>query len=253
MFGWQYGMITLWMLIHFKWVASTIYMHRGLGHRLFNFSPVLSHFFRFYLWLTGQIIWKNWMQEWTAQHRKHHRYSDGPLDPHSPHQVTFKQLLFDYADIRSPYYVTPAEVQFYAPDIVSADDWIERNLYCKYPKLGSLITGIAFSILFGWFGVAVGIILYFYIQPVSTILAAWLHHTVGFRYAAHASTNDHSKIVCPFGFFEAGETLHANHHLNPGNPNFSRHWWELDPGWWYARVFIAMGLMSLVEKKPPND
>lgn len=248
MFSWQAGLITMWFLIHYKWVASSLFMHRGMGHRCFDFGPILSHFFRFYLWMTGTPVWPNWMQVWTAQHRKHHRYSDLPNDPHSPYQVTFKQLLFDWGKVDSAWFITPEEAQFYAPDIISVDDWIERNLYCKYPKLGSLLTGIIFSVLFGWFGVAVGIVLYFYIQPVSNFLSVWIQHKVGFRYAEHAITHDHSRIVCPIGLFQAGEALHANHHADPSNPNFSKHWWELDPGWWYARFFIALGLMTLVNK-----
>lgn len=245
MFSWQAGLIVLIIITHLQWMSITVYLHRGMSHHLFKFSPILSHFFRFYLWIAGQIIWQNWLQHWAAQHRKHHKYSDQPGDPHSPHRVTFKQLLFDYAKYDSPYFLTDEEVQFYAPDITTPDDWIERNLYCKYPDLGRMIHAIVFGILFGWFGIVWGVILYFYAQPFGTLTSAWTHHKIGFRYAYHSKTKDQSRILCPFGLFQAGESLHANHHADPSNPTFSHHWWELDPGWWYARFFIAVGLMSL--------
>jgi stearoyl-CoA desaturase (delta-9 desaturase) len=248
MFSWQTGLIVLLITTHYRLMATTVYLHRGMAHGLFKFNPGLAHIFRFWLWASGQLIWKDWAQHWCAQHRKHHKYSDRRGDPHSPHQVTFKQLLFDFKKHDSPYFLTDKEVQFYAPDVSTPDDWIERNLYRKYPDLGRMIHAILFAVFFGWFGVVWGIILYFYIQPLGSLITAWAHHKIGFRYAAHSVTNDHSRLVCPFGLFQAGEVLHANHHAEPSNPTFSHHWWELDPGWWYIRFFIAVGLMSLVNK-----
>jgi len=248
MFSWQTGLIIILIHMHIRYAVSTVYLHRGAGHHVFKFSPVLAHFCRFILWVTGQYFWKNWLQHWAAQHRKHHKYSDRPEDPHSPHQVTLKQFLFDYDKQYSPWYLTDEEVQFYAPDISTPDDWIDRNLYCKYPNLARGIQAIIFSILFGLPGIVFGIILYFYITPFSAFITAWTHHKIGFRYAAHSGTNDHSKILCPIGLFQSGESLHANHHADPRNPTFSHHWWELDPGWWYARFFTAMGLMSIVNR-----
>jgi stearoyl-CoA desaturase (delta-9 desaturase) len=245
MFSWQAGLITLLILQHFRNVVFTIFVHRGLGHRMFIFHPKLVHFFRFYLWFTMAYSWPNWMQGWVAQHGKHHRYSDLPGDPHSPIQLTIRQLLTDFDNPNSSYAITSADLQFYAADIQSPDDSVERNLYCRYPRLGLLILWVIGTILFGLFGFIVGIISYFFSTHIAIILSNWLQHKIGFSYATRLETGDRSKIICPVGIIMAGESLHARHHSDPGNPNFGQRWWEIDTGWWYCKLLIVAGLMQL--------
>ena len=64
----------LYLLIvtHITIICVTLYLHRGQTHRGIEFHPVLSHFMRFWLWLTTGMITK----EWVAVHRKHHQNSD---------------------------------------------------------------------------------------------------------------------------------------------------------------------------------
>jgi stearoyl-CoA desaturase (delta-9 desaturase) len=69
------------VMTHITIVCVTLYLHRGQAHRGITFSPVLEHFMRAWLWLTTGMVTK----QWVAIHRKHHRYSDEPGDPHSPH------------------------------------------------------------------------------------------------------------------------------------------------------------------------
>jgi stearoyl-CoA desaturase (delta-9 desaturase) len=252
MFSWQAGLITFLVIQHFRSVVFTIFVHRGLGHRMFTFNPILTHIFRFYLWFTMAYSWRNWMQIWVAEHGKHHRYSDLPGDPHSPYQLTFKQLLFDFNKPGSSHALTPAELQLYASDIQSPTDWVERNIYWRHPKLGLLILWIAGTVLFGWFGFIIGIITYFYITQILILLSNWIQHKIGFSYATHLETGDRSKITCPIGIIMAGESLHARHHNNPGNPNFGQRWWEIDTGWWYCKLLIATGLMKLNNKVTTN-
>jgi hypothetical protein len=45
-----------------------------------NFIPMPSHFFRFWLWLTTGMVTK----EFVAVHRKHHAKCETADDPHSP-------------------------------------------------------------------------------------------------------------------------------------------------------------------------
>ena len=66
---------------HITILCVTIFLRRGQAHRGIEFHPVLSHFMRFWLWLTTGMQTK----QWVAIHRKHHRDCDLPGDPHSPH------------------------------------------------------------------------------------------------------------------------------------------------------------------------
>ena len=53
---------------HITIVAVTVFLHRCQAHRSLKLSPAISHFFRFWLWLTTGMVTK----EWAAIHRKHH-------------------------------------------------------------------------------------------------------------------------------------------------------------------------------------
>ena len=59
----------------------TVGFHRLLTHRSFKTSPVV----RGLLAALGSAAVEGPVIEWVANHRKHHRFSDQPGDPHSPH------------------------------------------------------------------------------------------------------------------------------------------------------------------------
>src|SRR5215471_21251655 len=76
---WGYVVVAL-ALTHVTIAAVTIYLHRHSAHRALDLHPVVSHFFRWWLWMTTGMVTK----EWTAIHRKHHAKVETPDDPHSP-------------------------------------------------------------------------------------------------------------------------------------------------------------------------
>ncbi|HWD35764.1 MAG TPA: acyl-CoA desaturase, partial [Casimicrobiaceae bacterium] len=64
---WGYVVATL-ALTHVTIASVTIYLHRSQAHRALDLHPLVSHFFRLWLWLTTGMVTK----EWVAIHRKHH-------------------------------------------------------------------------------------------------------------------------------------------------------------------------------------
>ena len=76
---WGYVVYTL-VVTHITIAAVTIYLHRHQAHRALDLHPIVSHFFRFWLWLTTGMVTK----EWAAIHRKHHAKCETEEDPHSP-------------------------------------------------------------------------------------------------------------------------------------------------------------------------
>ncbi len=76
---WGYVLIVLGVT-HISIASITIFLHRHQAHRALTLHPVLSHFFRFWLWFTTGTITK----EWVAVHRKHHAKVETVDDPHSP-------------------------------------------------------------------------------------------------------------------------------------------------------------------------
>jgi stearoyl-CoA desaturase (delta-9 desaturase) len=245
MYTWQTALLVFLIMGHAIGSVYTIYVHRGKGHHVFEFTPVLEHFFRFFLWLVLGFVWKNWAQHFAAKHRKHHRYSDSELDPHSPHHYTFKQMLdVAHSDPNKANYISPEEVEEYAPDIASPNDWVELNVYLKYPRLGMMIYWILWTVLFGWTGFILGAINYRYMPIMFIWMGNYVSHKYWFAYAKNKGA-DRSRILFPWGIFCGGEELHTHHHNDASLPYFHRHWWEIDAGWIYARILIFFRLMRL--------
>jgi stearoyl-CoA desaturase (delta-9 desaturase) len=64
---WGYFVVAL-AVTHVTIACVTIFLHRSQAHRALDLHPAVSHFFRFWLWLTTGMVTK----EWVAIHRKHH-------------------------------------------------------------------------------------------------------------------------------------------------------------------------------------
>src|SRR3954469_11669239 len=77
-------------LTHITIIGVTVFLHRCQAHRALTLHPVVSHFFRFWLWLTTGMV----TREWIAVHRKHHARCETPEDPHSPQVYGIWRLLF---------------------------------------------------------------------------------------------------------------------------------------------------------------
>ena len=91
---WGLVLITLG-LTHITIAAVTIFLHRHQAHRSLDLHPAVSHFFRFWLWLTTGMITK----EWAAIHRKHHAKCETPDDPHSPQTRGIRKVLLEGAEL----------------------------------------------------------------------------------------------------------------------------------------------------------
>ncbi|MEK7839790.1 MAG: fatty acid desaturase, partial [Pseudomonadota bacterium] len=89
---WGYIVVAL-VLTHITIVSVTIFLHRHQSHRALDLHPIVSHFFRLWLWMTTGMVTK----QWAAIHRKHHATSDKPGDPHSPVVYGIRKVLFDGA------------------------------------------------------------------------------------------------------------------------------------------------------------
>src|SRR3977135_4623743 len=76
---WGYVVVAA-VFTHVTIASVTIYLHRSQAHRGLDLHPVVSHFFRFWLWLTTGMLTK----EWVAIHRKHHAKVETDDDPPRP-------------------------------------------------------------------------------------------------------------------------------------------------------------------------
>ena len=241
-FSWLQVLVATLVFTHITIASVTIYLHRHSAHRALDLHPLVSHFFRFWLWLTtGQVT-----KEWTAIHRKHHAKCEQAEDPHSPHVYGIKTVLFTGAELyrkESKNLDTLARYGHGTPD-----DWIERNLYTRFSWQGVALMLIINLALFGALGLTVWAVQMMWIPVTAAGIINGAAHYWGYRNfeAPDASTN-----ISPWGILIGGEELHNNHHTYPTSAKLSVKPYEFDMGWMYITILQSVGLAK-VKKTPPK-
>ena len=221
---------------HITIICVTLYLHRGQAHRGIEFNPLLEHFMRFWLWLTTGMVTK----QWVAIHRKHHRFTDEPEDPHSPVHYGIWRVLFKGATLYHEASKDKNMVDTYGAG--TPNDWIESNVYTPHSRLGIGILLVLNLWIFGWIGFLVWGIQMLWIPFWAAGVINGIGHWWGYR---NGETRDNSRNISPLGIIIGGECLHNNHHLEPGNPKLSRRWFEFDIGWMWLTLFRCLGLAKL--------
>lgn len=232
-------------LIHFFLVSMvfSIYYHRGLAHKMLEFSKPFEHFCRFMLFTIGEGVNPFWSKFMVAEHRHHHRFSDSADDYTSIHQRSLLTIFKPDLNPRKNLF-TWDHVEKYAPDITATDDWIQNNVYKKYRYLGMFLVACIYGIIFGfWYGV-LGLFLTYFLNFLIPIFGAVLVHNIGYRNEANKNV-DQSRNLFPFGFLMCGEELHSNHHNHPNRLNYAMRWFEIDIGYYLILLFVKLKLLKI--------
>lgn len=224
-------------------IASvTLYLHRCQAHRALTLHPVISHFFRFWLWMTTGMI----TADWIAIHRKHHASTDVDGDPHSPVVLGIKKVFWEGAELYRQARKDRPMVEKY--DHGAPTDWLERNVYTPYSGQGLFLMLALDLLLFGLPGITIWAIQMMWIPVWAAGVINGLGHFFGYR---NFECPDASTNIIPWGFWVGGEELHNNHHTYASSAKFSVKWWEFDIGWFYIRCLSLLGLAK-VKKLPPE-
>lgn len=214
-------------------MAVTLYLHRAQAHRALDLHPIVSHFFRFWLWLTTGMVTK----EWAAIHRKHHAKVETKEDPHSPITRGIKKVFFEGAELYRFESKNKETMERYGEG--TPDDWIERKLYTPHSSRGIILMLVTNLLLFGPLGLTIWAIQMAWIPLFAAGVINGIGHYWGYR---NYEVKDNSRNIIPIGFFLGGEELHNNHHAFATSAKFSAKWWEVDTGWYLIRVLQLFGL-----------
>ncbi|MFL6712717.1 MAG: acyl-CoA desaturase, partial [Sulfurifustis sp.] len=218
---WGYVLVAL-VFTHITIASVTIYLHRHQAHRALDLHPVVSHFFRFWLWLTTGMITK----EWAAVHRKHHAKVETPDDPHSPQQWGIRKVLWDGTSL---YRVASKDGEILAKyGHGTPDDWIERHLYSRRNTWGIASMLVINLVLFGPIGLTIWAVQMAWIPFFAAGVINGIGHYWGYR---NYEVQDASRNIVPWGILIGGEELHNNHHAYPSSAQLSNKWWVFDIGW----------------------
>ena len=227
------------VMTHITIVCVTLFLHRGQAHKAITFHPILSHFMRFWLWLTTGMVTK----QWVAIHRKHHSSTDKEGDPHSPHVYGIWRVLFKGAFLYHDASKDRRMVDSFG--VGTPDDWLEYNVYTAHSRLGIGILFLFNCWLFGWVGAVIWGIQMIWIPFWAAGVVNGLGHWWGYR---NTDTKDKSTNIVPWGIVIGGEELHNNHHKNPASPKLSIKPWEFDLGWMWFKLFNYVRLAEVKNK-----
>jgi stearoyl-CoA desaturase (delta-9 desaturase) len=218
-------------------MGVTVGYHRLFTHRSFKTSrPV-----RAVLAVLGSMAIEGPLLDWASTHRKHHRFSDRPGDPHSPHvdqapgwRGAIKGLvhahlgwIFRGKDIANP--------RRYAKDLLADRDlrfisrtfplWAVAGLALPF-ALGFALTG---SLVGGLTGLLWGGAVRVFLLHHATYSINSLCHFFGRRPFA---TGDEARNLAWLAPMSLGEAWHNNHHAFPTSARHGLGRWQLDPAAW---------------------
>ena len=237
-------------------IGITVGFHRLFTHRSFKTSVVMRVLFA----VLGSAAVEGPLIEWVSNHRMHHRFSDRPGDPHSPHlestagwRGAFRGLFHAHAGwlLRADDTAAPDR---YAPDLL-ADPvmrWIDRTFvvwvlaglaipFGLGVALLGTVTGGLEALLWGG---AVRILILHH----ATFSVNSLCHFFGRR---NFSTGDESRNLAWLSLLTFGEAWHNNHHAFPTSAHHGLKRWQLDPGGWLIDALARIGLVWDVVRISP--
>jgi stearoyl-CoA desaturase (delta-9 desaturase) len=238
-------------------VGVTVGFHRLLTHRSFKTSPAM----RGLLAALGSAAVEGPVIEWVANHRKHHRFSDQPGDPHSPHVDHASGWRGAFGGLFHAHVGwilggdALADERHYAKDLL-ADPvvrfvdrtfvlWVIVGLAFPF-GLGFALTGtIAGALTALLWGGAVRM----FCLHHATFSINSLCHFFGRRSFA---TGDESRNLLWLALPTLGEAWHNNHHAFPTSARHGLRWWQLDPSGWLILGMERMGLVWDVIRVTPE-
>jgi stearoyl-CoA desaturase (delta-9 desaturase) len=224
--------------------------HRYFAHRSFTAPRWLA----LTLAVVGSMMAMGPVTAWSAQHRRHHAYSDRDGDPHSPHypfgeDKTLVQRLRSLVRahvgwLYDPEYSPP---EIWTPDLLGdpALLWIDKH-FGHLALIGILAPAfVTFAFTGTWSGFYGALLWGGFVRTAwgvhSTLMIATIPHLIGSR---PFNTRDKSGNVWPLALISWGESWHNNHHAFPSSALTGLYWWQLDPAGWIIRVLAAFGIAT---------
>ena len=244
--GWSWNGLLLAAALYFaRMFFVTAGYHRYFSHRAFKASRPVQFALAVGATLSAQkgVLW------WAANHRLHHRDSDGPADVHSPRQrgLWWSHLGWILSD-----------------DHVETE-WRMIRDFARYPELcwlnrHYLVPPIALAgvlvLVGGWWAFLWGFLVSTTLLWHGTFLVNSLAHVVGSR---RYETMDDSRNNFGIALLTMGEGWHNNHHRFAASARQGFFWWEADATYYVLLLMQRVGLIwdlrappdaLLVEEKP---
>ncbi len=217
-------------------LGTTVGYHRALAHRAVKLHPVVEQILILFAVFNGSGAPSTWI----ANHRNHHAAADTVDDVSSPRHGGFW-----WAHLRWLYQWEASSMQKWCPDMM-------QSKYTFWAKIQIPIVAVSLTFgyfLFGWAGLLwLGPMRMLYCLHLQCFVNSLLHLKEGLPEGVDSSQN--IWWLGPLQVTAWGENWHGNHHAYPASAKFSRHWWQIDIGWYVIRGLQAVGLASNIRLHP---
>ena len=203
--------------------------HRYFAHKAYKTSRV----FQFILaWLGCSAVQKGPLW-WAGHHRGHHRYSDTPMDPHSPHETSFWWSHVGWI-MSNEYTKTPHE------EIPDFSRYPELRWLDTYHWVPGIVLATVCYLIGGMPGLVYGFLISTLVVYHCTFSVNSLNHLFGSRRYA---TPDDSRNNLWIALATFGEGWHNNHHHYQSSANQGFFWWEIDISYCILIVLSWFGIV----------
>lgn len=222
----------------------TIGFHRLFTHRSFKSSRVL----KIALAVFGSMAMEGSVTSWVATHRRHHIYSDGPGDPHSPHRYGERGIArlrgLAFSHVGWLFVSDASSAERYAPDTLRDRDL--RRIGSLFPlfAIASLAIpfGIGYSLAGSWVGAISALVWAGVVRTAVLHHVTWSVNSICHVFGRQAlEVNDRSTNVAVLSVVSLGESWHNIHHAHPSWARHGALRGMLDPSARLIRIFEALG------------
>ena len=226
-------------------LGVTVGFHRLFTHRSFETNALVQAIFG----VLGSMAVQGPLLKWVAQHRQHHKESDSPNDPHSPHMHGhgFFGMLRGlwHAHIGWFFQKDAPNLASYVPDLMKND--VARrisNLFPFWVAMGLLIpTAIGWAVSGTWSGALLGFIWGGLVRVFFVHHVTWSVNSICHLWGSQPyPSGDQSRNNFALGLLALGEGWHNNHHAFPTSARHGLVWWQFDLSYIVIRLLALVGL-----------
>jgi stearoyl-CoA desaturase (delta-9 desaturase) len=236
-------------------MGITVGFHRHLAHRSFKASAPV----RLALAVLGSMATQGPVLHWVSNHRRHHKHSDQPGDPHSPNLygegVGARVRGFCHAHIGSMFAPEVTNFMIYSPDLVRdrALMFVNRT-YVWWVAFGVIAPAVICGLLsMSWEGVLTGFLWGGLVRMFLVHHAIWSITSVAHMFGSKPyESRDESRNSLPLALVTGGEGWHNNHHAFPSSALFTDRVWRIDIGGIVIRILRAFGLVWDIHSVTPE-
>ena len=237
-FSWKVLALAVGGYLLRMWAVTAGY-HRYFAHRAYRTSRA----WQFALALLGATSMQNGPIWWASVHRRHHKCSDGPGDPHSPVRRGFVYAHFAWIFDRS---VPAARDDANVADLLRFPElrWIDQHDWIPLAAYAAGCFAIA-----GVPGIVWGFVVSTLAVFHATMLINSLAHVWGSRRYATSDTSRNNPLLA---LVTLGEGWHNNHHFYMSSARQGFFWWEVDVSYYSLRVLSWLRVVWDVREPPAS-